>query len=209
MSHKRKKIEGSPGVQLSLIITPMLDMSFQILAFFIMTYHPSALEGHIPGSLVPPEKMATKGKDNVVTPEDPLPSIDEIDLIPGLDEAITIYIKAMVQDQEPSWRLEGTPSHYFIKTHLDISPQELADVTKCDKEGIDRTKWDDVIVKRLEAKLKEMGGKGSKANLKIAGDGGLKQRYIMSAYDAAKKAGFSKIHFVPPPVLDSKLKSRK
>ena len=44
------------------------------------------------------------------------------------------------------------------------------------------------------------------AFLKIAADGNLKQQYIMAAYDAAKKAGFSKIHFVPPPVLSSKLK---
>ena len=52
---------GAQGINLSLIITPMLDMSFQLLAFFIMTYHPSALEGHIPGSLVPPEDFAKKG----------------------------------------------------------------------------------------------------------------------------------------------------
>ena len=62
MKH-RKKDPGSQGVQLGLIITPMLDMSFQILAFFIMTYNPSALEGHIPGSLVPPENYAKKSAD--------------------------------------------------------------------------------------------------------------------------------------------------
>jgi biopolymer transport protein ExbD len=101
------------------------------------------------------------------------------------------------------------PSHYFIKTNTDATPQELADINQCDKEGIDHAKWDEVVTKRLEAKLKEMGTKGTKANLKIAGDGGLKQRYIMAAYDSAKKAGFSKIHFVPPPVLNSKIQSNK
>ena len=30
-----------------LPITPMLDMAFQLLTFFIMTYRPSALEGHM------------------------------------------------------------------------------------------------------------------------------------------------------------------
>src|ERR1700722_4024888 len=55
MSHKHGQAGTARGVNLGLIITPMLDMSFQILAFFIMTYHPSALEGHIPGSLVPSE----------------------------------------------------------------------------------------------------------------------------------------------------------
>ena len=52
--HKRHNDPGVAGVNLGLIITPMLDMSFQILAFFIMTYHPSALEGNIDGKLLPP-----------------------------------------------------------------------------------------------------------------------------------------------------------
>ena len=51
MHHKKPEA----GSEVTLPITPMLDMSFQILSFFIMTYHPSALEGHIPGSLAPPE----------------------------------------------------------------------------------------------------------------------------------------------------------
>src|SRR3954452_16990093 len=147
-NRKHRKAEGAQGVNLSLIITPMLDMSFQLLAFFIMTYHPSALEGHIPGSLVPPENFAKKGpKDNNPT-ADPLPSIPEEDLVPDLNEAITVYIKAMVSDQEPKWRLEGTPSHYFIKTNVETDPQLVADVTQCDKEGIERSKWDEVINRR-------------------------------------------------------------
>ena len=87
---------GGGGVQLGLIITPMLDMSFQILAFFIMTYHPSALEGHIPGSLAPPDNPATKSKDNTnpVPMAEPPFSVPEEDLIPGLQEAIQIRIKA-------------------------------------------------------------------------------------------------------------------
>jgi len=141
---------------------------------------------------------------NVVDP-DPLPSEDK--LFEELDGAVTVYVKAMVKDQEPKWRPEGTASHYFIKTNVDANPVLLADVTECDKEGIDRKKWDDVIMRRLEKKLNELGGKDTKANLKVAGDGGLKQQYIMSAYDAAKRAGYSKVHFVPPPVLNSKIKS--
>src|SRR3954453_11888023 len=110
MSSRKHKGGGSGGggINLSLIITPMLDMSFQLLAFFIMTYHPSALEGHIPGSLVPPENFAKKGpKDNTPALTDPLPSVSEDDLLPELNDAITVYIKAMVKDQEPKWRLEG------------------------------------------------------------------------------------------------------
>src|SRR5438477_1242086 len=82
MTHKRQKIHGggSQGVQLGLIITPMLDMSFQLLAFFIMTYHPSALEGHIPGSLVPPEYVAKKSKDNNPMPQENTLSVPDEEL---------------------------------------------------------------------------------------------------------------------------------
>src|SRR5947208_6660338 len=93
----RHKTQGSPGMNLSLIITPMLDMSFQLLAFFIMTYHPSALEGHIPGSLVPPDNVSKQGpKDpNVPKPlEDPL-SVKEEDLDPALKDAITVRLKSI------------------------------------------------------------------------------------------------------------------
>ena len=46
----------------------------------------------------------------------------------------------------------------------------------------------------------------SKTHIMIAADGELRQHYLMKAYDAARKAGFEKIHFVPPPVLNAKLK---
>jgi biopolymer transport protein ExbD len=35
-------------------ITPMLDMAFQLLTFFILTYHPAPTEGHFPTNLLPP-----------------------------------------------------------------------------------------------------------------------------------------------------------
>jgi biopolymer transport protein ExbD len=46
----------SPGVELP--ITPMLDMTFQLLVFFIITYHPSALEGKMDFSLPTPKGSA-------------------------------------------------------------------------------------------------------------------------------------------------------
>src|SRR5438552_9514771 len=108
MSNKRHQTPGAPGVQLGLIITPMLDMAFQILAFFIMTYHPSALEGHIPGSLVPPDNFAKKGpKDpSIPNPEEAL-SVPEDQLLPDLKEAISVTLKSIAKGQEFSHLLEG------------------------------------------------------------------------------------------------------
>src|SRR5262245_16512849 len=155
---------GSQGVQLSLIITPMLDMSFQILAFFIMTYHPSALEGHIPGSLVPPENPAMKSKDNTnIDPNlNPL-SVPEEDLLPELQDAITVKVKAIQKGQEIGSRTEGAPAQIFIKTTLETEPEMIADV------NVDLKKD---ALPRLDARLKEMLKKGAtnKTHIKIAAD---------------------------------------
>jgi biopolymer transport protein ExbD len=43
MSQRR----GEPVTDVVLPITPMLDMAFQLLTFFIFTYHPSAVEGQM------------------------------------------------------------------------------------------------------------------------------------------------------------------
>jgi biopolymer transport protein ExbD len=46
----RQKIEG-PNVP----IAPMLDMAFQLLTFFVLTYHPAPQEGQFVMSLLPPQ----------------------------------------------------------------------------------------------------------------------------------------------------------
>jgi biopolymer transport protein ExbD len=203
--HRKKKPEGSQGVQLGLIITPMLDMSFQILAFFIMTYNPSALEGHIPGSLVPPENYAKKSKDANPMPDVETPSISEDELDPALQEAITVKAKVILKGQEIGSRTEGMLGQIFVKTVLDTEATLVADT--------DVTI--DVAVKKLEEKLVSMAPKGggkdaksekSKMHLKIAAEGELRQQYVLMLYDAAKKAGYLNISFVPPPVLNTKFK---
>src|SRR5437016_1621695 len=53
MSKKRSLIGEGLSVNLSLIITPMLDMAFQFMAFFIMTFQPLSEEKNITGRLLP------------------------------------------------------------------------------------------------------------------------------------------------------------
>ena len=43
----RRRRQGTDFVEPDLPITPMLDMSFQLLAFFIMTFKPAPTEGQI------------------------------------------------------------------------------------------------------------------------------------------------------------------
>src|ERR1700732_803229 len=93
MSMRGHKNPPPGGVNLGLIITPMLDMSFQILSFFIMTYHPSALEGHIAGSLAPPADFAKKAPEN--KPEQIVEqSVPEVMILPELQDALTVMLSS-------------------------------------------------------------------------------------------------------------------
>src|SRR5947207_9141162 len=52
----RRRRKPSEHVEPDLPITPMLDMSFQLLSFFIMTFKPAPTEGQIAMSLPPAEE---------------------------------------------------------------------------------------------------------------------------------------------------------
>src|SRR5712691_9838802 len=57
MNHKkRKKKKRSEAVELNL--AAMLDMAFQLLAFFILTFKPAPVEGQINLKLPPPQAIA-------------------------------------------------------------------------------------------------------------------------------------------------------
>ena len=55
MGHRRRKGHAE-HIDPDLPITPMLDMSFQLLAFFITTFKPSPTEGQLAMQLPPPEQ---------------------------------------------------------------------------------------------------------------------------------------------------------
>jgi len=81
---RNRKGEAAPEVELP--ITPMLDMTFQLLTFFIFTYHPSAVEGQMEFSL-----PSTGSSPVVVQPEPPL---DEIRLPVDDRSQFTVLLKA-------------------------------------------------------------------------------------------------------------------
>ncbi len=186
MSSRRHQPHPAGGVNLGLIITPMLDMSFQILSFFIMTYHPSALEGHIAGSLAPPEKVATKAPENVQLDLIP-PSVDPEQLLPEIQEAPTVIVKAGGNDP-------GSPAKVYLKRDkTQTDPAEVADALT--------TNWKQAkqdLTRELHRVKKDVS---DQSNIKIEADGDLRQEFVLEVYDICKQSGFPKIHFVPPPNL--------
>ena len=185
MSKRKYASASGGGVNLTYIITPFLDMSFQLLAFFIMTYHPSALEGHIDGKLVPPIDIATQAKMPV--PEMNLPPDSE----PDAAETLVIKIKAVAKGQTDGNRHDGEPSQILLKQPQDPQPLPISDATDATlRDGLKKL---DAELKRI---LKQPGA--VKSNIKIDGDGDLRHMYVMQVYDVCKLAGYQNISFVAP-----------
>ena len=173
--------DAGPGLTLGLIITPFLDFAFQLLAFFIMTYNPSALEGHIDGTLAA-SAPAIQGD----------PAVDPIDFLTGepeLVEAVVVRVKAVGPNQVERDRFEGQPSRIEIKRIEDAQPTLVADATVTLDEGLSQ----------LEAELRSLATPpGGNASIRLEGDRDLKHRYLMRVYDACRAAGYQNISFVAP-----------
>lgn len=86
---KHKNEEPSPEVILP--ITPMLDMAFQLLTFFIFTYNPSGLEGQFDLSLPSDNEAAAKETKTPPPPPDP-------DAPPKIEADVTIVVEAVTDD---------------------------------------------------------------------------------------------------------------
>ena len=146
--HRRhSKQEGGGGVALGLIITPMLDMAFQLLAFFVMTYHPSALEGHIDGKLLPPEKIATKGKK---APDPAMAQMPPADIPPEVSDVVLVFVKAVPKGQIEGGREDGEPRWVEIRRKESPAPLTLSgDVNARDLDHFVKS-----LEKELTAELK-------------------------------------------------------
>src|SRR3982751_163604 len=69
-----KKMEHQ---EVEIQITPMLDMAFQLLTFFILTYHPAPSEGQFGMNLLPASpaiKMDAAAPPDTSKPNDSVPA---------------------------------------------------------------------------------------------------------------------------------------
>jgi biopolymer transport protein ExbD len=143
---RRRNIEEDPGVVLP--ITPMLDMAFQLLAFFIFTYHPSDLEGQMELNL--PEKQEAQAE----TPPD-MPQPSDRDPPPVVEADISVVLRT-----QHDGRLDGEISQILVREGPDEVPVEspeelLKELTKrrvalANKEGVKlqgdgRLKWAKIV----------------------------------------------------------------
>lgn len=174
-SHRRSSASGEGGVNLAVIITPFLDMAFQLLAFFIMTYNPSALEGHVHGLLAaPPAPVGPGDRNNGIGGDGP-----------ALEETAVITIQAAKAGQTEGGLHEGEPRRILLKRTEDAAPTAIVDADTGLEEGL----------RKLHQKLKQGG---SPETIRIVGDGDLQHQFVLRVYDVCKGAGCRNVAFVAP-----------
>jgi biopolymer transport protein ExbD len=171
---RRRPPEAVPGVVLP--ITPMLDMAFQLLTFFIFTYHPSGLEGEMDLALPSDANKQAKVEQDV---DNKKPADAENLEFPS---DLTVTIRAL-QGGGPH---DGDISALFIR-NADGKEQALA--------GADA----DAMLKSLEEYLKKAKDTVNiKDSIKVQGDGKLKVKSLFKVMDVCRHTGFQNVSAVQP-----------
>lgn len=209
MSHRRRIADPGLGVNLGLIITPMLDMAFQLMAFFIMTFQPLSEEKNIVGRLLPPQQevkakkeVPKKGpkKPNETTPP---PTTDEkkddIDKEPGgTDDPIPKDVVRVIVETSGSANAadntpnKGDPGTIKLKFPEDAAPREISGVTDTFASGLNK------LSKELEA---WPGRDNAKLQIEVHPD--LRYLYFIQVQDVCRAAKFKEMGF-PKPVRPKK-----
>lgn len=161
-----RKAEDSKIV---LPITPMLDMTFQLLFFFIVSFNPADLEGAV-------EMALPSDKDKAAhNPKDVDPKARPDDQIPEFPSDLTVKVRTQMDGIN-----DGLISAISVRN---LEGKE---------DPVDKI---DGLKKYLREKR---AGLVNKEAVKIQGDGKLKVKSIIEVMDACREAGFPNISFVPP-----------
>jgi biopolymer transport protein ExbD len=181
---------GGKGVDLAIIITPMLDMAFQLLAFFIMTYHPPAQEAAVDGSLLPPAVIGpTKGKKDNKSVIDPL-----------VKTQVRIIVKAVPFKKDADQPLQpGQPTAIL----LELPPLQIKTVAPVKepgaKAGDSPADWT-AALKALAEELAASRKDPALVNLELSidADRPLRYGYVIAVREVAEASGYKKIGFNAP-----------
>ena len=162
--------KSDPVLEVELPITPMLDLAFQVLLFFILTYHPSQLEGQM--DLTLPDAAQARA----AAPKD----VDTEKSEPGdleLPSEITVTIKTRHDGIN-----EGKLSQILVQERQSPQGKEVAS--------------QQALLNYLQ---KARAGLTNQNDIKIEAERALKYSYVMEVMDTCTLAGFTNVGFGPPP----------
>jgi biopolymer transport protein ExbD len=165
---RKRRADALPEVELP--ITPMLDMTFQLLTFFIFTYHPSAVEGQMEFSLPASGENRARTEAEV----DPnKPSDTQL----ALKSQITVVLKCDRGTIAP-----GTLTGVIVQT-----PSGESDVRTLAGLG------------EFLTRQRSSQDITNKDDIQIQAESMLKYAFVIDAMDTCVKAGFGHVGFSPPP----------
>jgi biopolymer transport protein ExbD len=173
MSSRRRPEDGpEPNIP----VTPMLDMAFQLLAFFVMTYHPSDLEGQMQLALPANDAKAAHSQQE----QDPTTKHDANPVL-EVPSDLTVVVKTQNDGVN-----NGAISSLGVE---DRSGPATIRPTGDESLG-------DALTRYLQ---KAKDSVDNKSAIRLQADSHLKWDNVVQVMDACRKAGFENISFVPPP----------
>ena len=214
MIKKRNLVGEGLGVNLSLIITPMLDMAFQLMAFFIMTFQPLSEEKNITGRLLPPMKeeqvkkkdVPMKGKKKAdkdsPPPETKIDKDKEKDTDPDTKEdpnpkdVVRVIVEINDPNETDPKKISGKPGRILLKFPEDTQPEVIADLGDSFESGLNK----------MTKKLTAWKGR-DEAKLQIEVHPDLRYGYFIQLQDVCRAAKFKELGF-PKPIRPKKVGSR-
>lgn len=133
MSRRHKKHRDQGGVELNL--AAMLDMAFQLLSFFILTFKPTPIEGQLALHLPPPQAIAKAGGASS--------SGSDADQPAGVN---TLIISINSSPNGDVSRVQVGPGVSFV------GPANAANLFKLDRQlrdlfGIAQTEYEQVLIR--------------------------------------------------------------
>ena len=183
MGRKRVTV---PDIAVAMPIVPMLDLSFQILFFFMITFNPSRAEGKMTLNLPASGQAKAKTPDSVDLSKPPdveleVPA-DFVVVVRSYEESFSIAIRNSEKvDEVGAIRGMNTINEKERKAEIDKLMEKLRDQ----------------LAKRLEEKKK--ADEKAADNVKIEANGRTKFALLVAVMDACIKAGYTQVGFAPPP----------
>jgi biopolymer transport protein ExbD len=186
MLSRRKDLGGGFGVDLGIIVTPMLDMAFQLLAFFIMTYHPPAREAVVDGTLLPPPVI--RGVDKAKDPKSVIKT------------KLRILVKAVPAQKGADETLERGQPKEIILERPRLHSGMVATLKQPGAKPGDAPADLGAALKALAKELAKSLDNPEEKNLELTidADRGLRYGYFMAVREVAEASGFKKISFNAP-----------
>jgi biopolymer transport protein ExbD len=188
-----KRCKGGPAPEVSLPITPMLDMAFQLLTFFIFTYNPSALEGQEALSFAARAEPGPQGL------EGPHPRAEAI-LKPELN--LDVNVLARAQTNGYTLALEVGAVHdelgsgpaarvALLKRLQEIHDEKVRRIREKAEAFADRQRREETVQAEVE-----------KLSVQVTPGGRLSWGDVVEVRDLCRQAGFKQVVCARPPDLN-------